>query len=110
MVKWFAVVAVSVFWLPGFANAQDDVESANSVLAQLEIEGANPQGKKSAGVEAGILDGFPYLRLMSGWSVLVVEGTKRRGIVEIARSEVGQGSTGHGANEGAMVEDRSEAK
>jgi hypothetical protein len=50
-----------MFWLPGFANAQDDVESANSVLAQLGIEGANPQGKKSAGVEAGILDGFPYL-------------------------------------------------
>ena len=37
-------------------------EDIENVLAKLSTEGADPQGKKSRGVEAGILGGLPYLR------------------------------------------------
>jgi hypothetical protein len=37
-------------------------EDIENVLAKLSTKGANSQGKKSRGVEAGILGGLPYLR------------------------------------------------
>ena len=55
-------VLVDDFSLLEFTPSAVDAGMVDGVMAKLSTQRADVKGKRSGGVEAGILDGFPYLR------------------------------------------------